>query len=85
MANWITCEYYGASLDPSKSNNGLPLNDIPVNLDYCYSFKKNDVSRTSRYQIVFQILKDEPIVWEFINAELRDKEYNRAMELIKKI
>ena len=84
MANWMTCEYYGASLDPSKPNNGLPINDAPVNLDYCYSFKRTDIANTGKYQLIFLILKGEPIIWEFINSALRDNEYNRAMELIKK-
>jgi hypothetical protein len=83
MANWMTCEYYGASLDPSKPNNGLPINDAPVNLDYCYSFKKADIVSKGKYQLIFLILKGEPIIWEFINSQLRDNEYNRAMELIK--
>lgn len=41
MANWMTCEYYDASLDRSKPNNGLPINDEPVNLDYCYLLGEN--------------------------------------------
>ena len=81
MANWITCEYYGASVDPSKPNNGLPINDEPVNLDYCYSFKR--VDKSGEYQLVFQILKGDPIIWKFINAALRDKEYERARTFIK--
>lgn len=82
MANWMKCEYYDASLDRSKPNNGLPINDEPVNLDMCETIKRDEVPRVGKYFIRFIFQKNEPVGWEFINAELRDKEYNRALKLI---
>jgi hypothetical protein len=57
------------------------LNAEPVNLDYVYSFKK--VDKAGEFQLVFQILKDSPIVWRFPTQEQRDSEYANAMALVK--
>lgn len=83
MANWITCEYHGASIDPSRPNKGLPINDEPVNLDLCETIKRVDVPRMKVHQLIFHFSKNPAIVWQFINEKYRDLEYNRALELIK--
>ena len=79
----MTCEYYGASLDWSLPNNGLPLNEQPVNLDWCETMKKNYVPQTRHYHIIFYFRNTELVIWEFINEPLRDLEWNRALDLIK--
>ena len=84
MSNWISCEYYRISADPSQPNEGLPSNEIPVNLDDCYSFEKCYSEKNGFHQLKFMLLKDEPITWEFLNIEHRDLEFDRALELTKK-
>ena len=73
--NWITCEYYGASTNPALPNNGLPTN-IDVNLDWVETFRKSDGNT-----IVFNFQKNEPLIWNFINDKLRDREYERICEI----
>ncbi len=83
MANWIFCEYHGASVNPALPNNGLPINDQPVNLDLCETIKTVDVQRMGVHQLIFQLQKNDPIIWEFINSALLALEYNRAIELMR--
>src|SRR4051794_1566261 len=90
MANWMKCEYYGASLDHAKPNKGLPINDRPVNLDLCETIESSDgrsrfedpIPDPNPYQLIFVFQKNKPIIWKFINAELRDREFQRALNLM---
>lgn len=79
----MICEYYNASLNPSLPNNGLPINHQPINLDLCQTFRKADIDILDSYEIVFYFPDREPIKWKFINSELRDLEFDRALRLIK--
>ena len=83
MANWIICDYYGASINSSLPNKGLPINENPVNLDMCETFKRYNAHSLGTHHLIFLFQKNEPVIWEFINKELRDLEFNRAIELIK--
>lgn len=83
MATWIYCDYHNASIDPSQPNNGLPINDQPVNLDLCETIKREGVHRMNEHQLIFYFQKSEPVIWRFINAALRDLEYDRAIQLMK--
>ena len=77
MANWITCEYHGAT-NGFGPNNGLPINDEPINLDLVETF-----SREGETSLKFFFQRNQPIVWNFINKATRDLEFERALSLIK--
>jgi hypothetical protein len=77
MANWITCEYHGAR-NGFGPNNGLPINDKPINLDLVESFEKD--GETS---LKFFFQQSPPIVWNFINSDCRNLEFERALNLVK--
>ncbi len=82
MANWITCEYHGASLNPALPNKGLPINDQPLNIELCESIKRINIAGVDP-QLVFFFQNTEPVIWSFINEELRDLEFKRVLEKMK--
>lgn len=73
----MTCEYYGAR-NGFGPNNGLPINDNPINLDLVETFKKD--GETS---LKFFFKLNPTVEWKFINRELRDLEFERALSLVK--
>jgi hypothetical protein len=77
MANWIICEYHGAK-NGFGPNNGLPINDAPINLDLVES-----IDRDGETALKFLFQRNPSIVWNFINRACRDLEFERILALIK--
>jgi len=83
MANWIICDNNGTNDNQSSANKALPLNDNPVNLDLCETFKRYNAHTLDGHHLIFLFQKNEPVIWEFTDKEHRDVVFNKAIELIK--